>query len=108
MVGIDDYQLKYGCSMVIDPSAASGAPLMLCVPWASPNAELPAVALRPDHMFCVHSGYPLDPRGMAGYYRADLIEQRDDGTRWISSGGRERLSALRGVRILAETPTSEP
>jgi hypothetical protein len=50
----------------------------------------------------------MDPRGMAGYYRADLIEQRDDGTRWISSGGRERLSALRGVRILAETPTSEP
>ena len=36
----------------------------------------------------------MDPRGMAGYYAAKLLEKRTDGTRWLSAGGRERLRAL--------------
>lgn len=44
----------------------------------------------------------MDPRGMAGYYSARLLEKRDGG-RWVSAEGRERLGrlqALRGVVIL--------
>jgi hypothetical protein len=44
----------------------------------------------------------MDPRGMAGYYSARLLEKRPDG-RWLSADGRERLgrlTALRGVVIL--------
>jgi hypothetical protein len=26
----------------------------------------------------------MDPRGMAGYYAANLLEKRDDGLRWVS------------------------
>ena len=42
----------------------------------------------------------MDPRGMAGYYAAKLLEKREDGTRWISPGGRERLVALSKARSL--------
>jgi hypothetical protein len=45
----------------------------------------------------------MDPRGMAGYYRAKLLERRDDDTRWISELGRERLGALSGTHPLDET-----
>ncbi len=44
----------------------------------------------------------MDPRGMAGYYSARLLEKRADG-RWLCPEGRERLGrleALRGVTIL--------
>lgn len=44
----------------------------------------------------------MDPRGMAGYYSARLLEKRRDG-RWLSADGRERLArlaVLRGVVIL--------
>jgi hypothetical protein len=44
----------------------------------------------------------MDPRGMAGYYSAGLLEKRVDG-RWLCAEGRERLGrleALRGVVIL--------
>lgn len=44
----------------------------------------------------------MDPRGLAGYYSARLLEKRPDG-RWLSPDGRERLgrlTALRGVVIL--------
>ena len=48
----------------------------------------------------------MDPRGLAGYYSARLLEKRDNG-RWLCAEGRERLGrldALRGVVILdAET-----
>jgi hypothetical protein len=58
----------------------------------------------------------MDPRGMAGYYSARLLEKRDGG-RWVSADGRERLGrlqALRGVVILGPgqdsgtTPDSTP
>lgn len=45
----------------------------------------------------------MDPRGMAGYYAANLMEKRDDGLRWVSGQGRDRLGrllALSGVVIL--------
>jgi hypothetical protein len=42
----------------------------------------------------------LDPRGMAGYYAASLLEKRSDGTRWVSLAGRDRLMALTRVAIL--------
>jgi hypothetical protein len=42
----------------------------------------------------------MDPRGMAGYYAARLLEKREDGARWISPGGRERLAALSKARSL--------
>jgi hypothetical protein len=44
----------------------------------------------------------MDPRGMAGYHSARLLEKRADG-RWLSPEGRERLARLlaqRGVVIL--------
>jgi hypothetical protein len=44
----------------------------------------------------------MDPRGMAGYYSAGLLEKRPDG-RWLCPEGRERLArlmSLRGVVIL--------
>jgi hypothetical protein len=51
----------------------------------------------------------MDPRGMAGYYSARLLEKRDGG-RWVSAEGRERLErlqALRGVVILGPDDDSE-
>jgi hypothetical protein len=42
----------------------------------------------------------MDPRGMAGYYRAKLLEMRPDGTRWLSKLGRARLAALSRVVVL--------
>lgn len=51
----------------------------------------------------------MDPRGMAGYYSARLLEKRD-GRRWVSAEGRERLErlqALRGVVILGPGDDSE-
>jgi hypothetical protein len=41
-----------------------------------------------------------DPRGMAGYYAASLLEKRTDGTRWVSLAGRDRLRTLARVAIL--------
>lgn len=52
----------------------------------------------------------MDPRGMAGYYSARLLEKRDGG-RWVSADGRERLGrlqALRGVVILGPGPDAGP
>jgi len=42
----------------------------------------------------------MDPRGMAGYYAASLLEKRDDGTRWVSQAGRDRLLALHRILLL--------
>lgn len=42
----------------------------------------------------------MDPRGMAGYYAAGLLELREDGGRWMTPAGRERLlrlDALSGI-----------
>jgi len=38
----------------------------------------------------------MDPRGMAGYYApaANLLEKRDDGSRWLTEIGEKRLAAL--------------
>jgi hypothetical protein len=39
----------------------------------------------------------MDPRGTAGYYRADdkaLLDNRDEDGRWITDLGRERLKIL--------------
>jgi hypothetical protein len=52
----------------------------------------------------------LDPRGMAGYYAANLLEKRDDGTRWLCPEGRDRLGrliALAGVHVL-DVPEPAP
>jgi hypothetical protein len=51
----------------------------------------------------------MDPRGMAGYYSARLLEKRRDG-RWLSADGRERLArlgVLRGVVILRPGPVEQ-
>ncbi|HLZ28773.1 MAG TPA: class I SAM-dependent methyltransferase [Chloroflexota bacterium] len=45
----------------------------------------------------------MDPRGMAGYYAASLLEKRSDGTRWVSQAGRDRLMALHRV-LLVDSP----
>lgn len=51
----------------------------------------------------------LDPRGLAGYYAASLLEKRDDGTRWVSLTGRDRLHTLARVVLLgAPGPGYEP
>lgn len=45
----------------------------------------------------------MDPRGMAGYYAANLLEKREDGLRWVTEQGRDRLGrllAMSGVVIL--------
>ena len=45
----------------------------------------------------------IDPRGMAGYYGANLLEKRANGTRWLTAEGRDRLHrlvALSGVVII--------
>ena len=50
----------------------------------------------------------MDPRGMAGYYAANLLEKREDGMRWLSGPGRDRLGrllAISGVKILG-TPAA--
>jgi hypothetical protein len=44
----------------------------------------------------------MDPRGMAGYYSAGLLEKRANG-RWLSPEGLDRmgrLEAVRGVVVL--------
>jgi len=51
----------------------------------------------------------MDPRGMAGYYAANLLEKREDGLRWVSGQGRDRLLrllAISGVKILG-TPDGQ-
>jgi hypothetical protein len=51
----------------------------------------------------------MDPRGMAGYYAANLLEKRDDGLRWVSGQGRDRLGrllALSGV-VFLEPPAAD-
>jgi hypothetical protein len=50
----------------------------------------------------------MDPRGMAGYYAASLLEKRSDGTRWVSLAGRERLLALTRVAILTPPMPGQP
>jgi hypothetical protein len=35
----------------------------------------------------------IDPRGLAGYHSARLLDKRDDG-RWLSPDGRDRLDRL--------------
>lgn len=53
----------------------------------------------------------LDPRGMAGYYAANLLEKRDDGTRWLCPEGRDRLGrliALAGVHVLDVPDPAQP
>jgi hypothetical protein len=49
----------------------------------------------------------MDPRGLAGYYSAGLLEKRADG-RWLCPEGRQRLGrllAMRGVVILGPRET---
>jgi 2-polyprenyl-3-methyl-5-hydroxy-6-metoxy-1,4-benzoquinol methylase len=50
----------------------------------------------------------MDPRGMAGYYAASLLEKRDDGTRWVSQAGRDRLQALVRLMIMDASPPARP
>ena len=56
-----------------------------------------------DEMRVIARCVGIDPRGMVGYYTANLLEKRDDGTRWLSPAGRERLKALSRV-VLLNTP----
>ncbi len=53
-----------------------------------------------DDMRAIARRAGMDPRGTAGYYAANLLEKRADGTRWLSDAGRERLRALSGVVLL--------
>jgi hypothetical protein len=50
----------------------------------------------------------MDPRGMAGYYAANLLEKHSDGTRWLAQLGRDRLHALSGVVVLDPTAADQP
>ena len=43
---------------------------------------------------------------MAGYYAASLLEKRDDGTRWVSPAGRDRLLTLARIPFWACSPRS--
>ena len=50
-------------------------------------------------------------RGMVGYDAANLLEKRDDGTRWLCPGGRDRLGrliALAGVHVLDVPDPTQP
>lgn len=53
-----------------------------------------------DEMRAIARHAGMDPRGMAGYYAASLLEKRDDGTRWLTQAGRDRLQALSRVVLL--------
>jgi hypothetical protein len=56
-----------------------------------------------DDMRAIARRAGIDPRGLAGYYSANLLEKRADGTRWLTAEGRgrlQRLVALGGVVIL--------
>jgi hypothetical protein len=50
----------------------------------------------------------MDPRGMAGYYAANLLEKHSDGTRWLAQLGRDRLQALSGVVVLDPAAADQP
>jgi hypothetical protein len=50
----------------------------------------------------------MDPRGMAGYYAANLLEKRSDGTRWLAQLGRDRLQALSRVVLLDPAVSDRP
>ena len=59
---------------------------------------------RDEEMRAIAEAAGMDPRGVAGYYNAGLLEKRSDGTRWILPAGRERLerlAALQNVHLLA-------
>lgn len=60
------------------------------------DEEMRAVARRAD----------MDPRGLAGYYAAKLLEKRPDGSRWVTPLGRDRLQALSRV-VMLDTPPPE-
>jgi hypothetical protein len=50
----------------------------------------------------------MDPRGLAGYHSARLLQKRDDG-RWLSPDGRERLgrlTAMSSVVLLDAKPAA--
>jgi SAM-dependent methyltransferase len=50
----------------------------------------------------------MDPRGMAGYYAASLLEKHEDGTRWVSQAGRDRLMILSRIPLLGAPGRGEP
>jgi hypothetical protein len=53
----------------------------------------------------------MDPRGMAGYYAASLLEKHEDGSRWLGGEGRgrlDRLVALVGVHPLGAERDRSP
>src|SRR5712691_246743 len=50
----------------------------------------------------------MDPRGMAGYFAANLLEKQADGTRRLSQQGRERLGALSRVVLLDSQLAGHP
>jgi hypothetical protein len=55
-----------------------------------------------EEMRAIAQRVGMDPRGLAGYYSAGLLEKRDDG-RWLCAEGQERLgrlTALRGSVVL--------
>jgi SAM-dependent methyltransferase len=69
--------------------------------------ELESRGASDDDMRLIARRAGMDPRGMAGYYAASLLEKRDDGTRWVSQAGRDRLQALSRI-LLLHSPTHHP
>jgi hypothetical protein len=51
-----------------------------------------------EEMRAIAESAGMDPRGVAGYYSAGLLEKRSDGTRWILQEGRDRLERLVAIQ----------
>ena len=81
---------------VVPGSAASMFEVLQAI--ARINDELGRGA-NDDEVRLIARGAGMDPRGMAGYYSANLLEKRPDG-RWLCPDGRERLDRLNSLRGL--------
>jgi hypothetical protein len=51
-----------------------------------------------EEMRAIAESAGMDPRGVAGYYSAGLLEKRSDGTRWILQERRDRLERLVAIQ----------
>lgn len=60
-----------------------------------------------DEMRAIARRAGMDPRGLAGYYSAGLLEKRQDG-RWLCTDGRERLDRLNALRDMVILDGEQP
>jgi hypothetical protein len=86
------------------PAAGTAASMVEVLASVAKVNDEAARGVLDEEMRVIAEAAGMDPRGIAGYYAAGLLEKRQDGTRWILPRGRsrlERLTALQRVHPLS-------